>query len=118
MPEEEDKENKIKKNNNNVINYLKAPDLWPRDIYKNPEFDKTINDLRLINGKICQIISFYDALGKDIKDDEFDDIKKTIENEKKKNDAETGDVNEESNDGEDDNSNENPSDSESSKRDD
>ena len=80
---EQDKENKIKNNNNNVIGYLKAQDFWPKEIYINPDFDNALNKLRLINAKVCQIISFYEALGMDIKDDEFEDIKKAIENEKK-----------------------------------
>ena len=73
---EEDKEVKIKKNNNNVINYLKSPDLWPKDKYINSDFDKILNDLKLFNVKICQIIYLYEVLGKDIKDNEFENIKK------------------------------------------
>ena len=73
---EEDKENKIKKNNNNVINYFKSADLWPKDKYINSDFDKILNDLKLFNVKICQIIYLYEVLGKDIKDNEFENIKK------------------------------------------
>ena len=73
---EEDKENKIKKNNNNVINYLKSPDLWPKDKYINSDFDKILNDFKSFNVKICQIVYLYETLGKDINDNEFDNIKK------------------------------------------
>ena len=75
---EEDKENKIKKNNNNVINYFKAPDLWPKDKYINSDFDGILNDFKLFNVKICQIVYLYKTLGKDINDNEFDNIKKMI----------------------------------------
>ena len=64
--DKEDKEKKIKNNNNNLINYLKASDLW-RDIYDHPDFNKNLNELRDINVKINQIIPLYEVLGKDIK---------------------------------------------------
>lgn len=37
---EEDKENKIKLNNNNIVNYLKPKDLWDRDVYEDEYFKR------------------------------------------------------------------------------
>lgn len=71
---EEDKENKIKNNHNNVVIYLKASDLWNKDIYEDQDFNKNINELILINAPINQIISLYEYLGKDIENDYFEDI--------------------------------------------
>ena len=79
---EEDKEKKIKSNLNNVINYLNAPDLWDKNIYDNPDFIINLNQLKLINAHINQIIDLYDKLGKDIEDDFCNDVIKQIENEK------------------------------------
>ena len=77
---EEDKENKLKNNRNNVLNYLKAPDLWRKDIYEDQDFNKNLIELKSINAPINQIISLYECLGKDIENNYFDDIKKEIDN--------------------------------------
>ena len=81
--EKEDKEKKIKNNRNNIVNYLKASDFW-RDIYDHPDFNKNLNELRDINAKISQIIPLYEALGKDIKDTDYDDVRTQIEKENEK----------------------------------
>lgn len=81
---EEDKEKKIKSNLNNVINYLKSSDLWDKNIYENKDFNINLNNLKLINAHINQIIYLYENLGKDIEDNFFDDVKKQIEKEKEK----------------------------------
>ena len=75
---EEDKEKKIKSNRNNVVNYLKSSDLWKEDIYNSEDFNKTLNELKLINAQINQIIQLYEILGKDIEDNFIDDIKEEI----------------------------------------
>ena len=80
---EEDKENKIKSNCNNVVNYLKVPDFWDKDIYIDKDFDNNLNELKLINSKINQIISLYEFLGKDIESNFCEDVKKYIEEESK-----------------------------------
>jgi len=80
---EEDKENKIKSNRNNLVNYLKASDLWSNDIYSNNDFDKYLNELKLINASISQILGLYEALGKDIEDNFYDDVRGKIYNEEK-----------------------------------
>jgi len=75
---EDDKENKIKSNRNNIINYLKAPDLWNKDIDDKQTFYSNLNELKQINAQINQIIPLYELLGKDIADNFFDEVKKMI----------------------------------------
>ena len=75
---EDDKENKIKSNRNNLINYLKAPDLWNKDIDDMQTFYLNLNELKSINAQINQIISLYEFLGKDIEDNFFDEVKKML----------------------------------------
>ena len=82
---EEDKENKIKSNRNNLVNYLRTSDLWKSDIYDNEDFSKNLNELKSINAQINQIIDLYVVLGKDIEDDYFDDVKEKIKKENSKN---------------------------------
>ena len=45
---EKDKENKIKLNRKNLIDYLKSPDLWDIKVYKNENFNSNLNELKLI----------------------------------------------------------------------
>ena len=78
---EEDKEKKINSNRNNLINYLKGTDLWNSDIYSNDDFNKNLNELKLFNVQISQIISLYEVLGKDIEDNFCEDVKVQIEKE-------------------------------------
>ena len=92
--DKEDKEKKIKNNHNNLVNYLKAPDLW-KDIYKDHDFNKNLNELRDFNAKISQSIPLYEALGKDIKDNEDDDVKAKADEKSEKDEEE----NNESDDG-------------------
>ena len=82
---EEDKENKIKSNHNNIVNYLKSSDLWKKDIYDNEDFNKNLDELKSINAHINQIISLYEVLGNDIEDNFCDDVKEQINKEKSKN---------------------------------
>ena len=71
---------KIKSNRNNIINYLKSPDLWNKNIYDDAQnFYLNLNELKTIKAKINQIIPLYEFLGKDIEDNYFDDIKKMSE---------------------------------------
>jgi hypothetical protein len=80
---EEDKENKIKLNKYNVVKFLKASDLWNSDIYNNNEFNKNLNELKLLNPQINQIISVYEALGKDIEPNFVKDVLKEKEKNEK-----------------------------------
>ena len=76
-----DKENKIKGNQNNMVNYLDIPDIWDKSIYNNENFKKELDNLKKINAKINQIIYLYDFLGDNINNDYFQDVKKVIEKE-------------------------------------
>jgi hypothetical protein len=82
--QEEDKENKIKANLDNVVNYLNEPDLWNKEIYDDIDFYKNLSKLKLINIHINQIVSLYEYLGKDIDYNFFDDVKNIIEEENAK----------------------------------
>ena len=75
---------KIKKNCNNVINYLRAVDLWESYIYENEFFEQNLNELKQFNVQINQILPLYDFLGKDIEDNFCDDVNTQIENEESK----------------------------------
>ena len=90
---EEDKEKKIKTNRNNLINYLKAVDLWEKDICENEGFIKNLNELKLIGAQIKHSISLYEYLGKDIDKKFFDDVKEKIKQRKPV--ADVGDVDDE-----------------------
>jgi hypothetical protein len=78
--QEEDKENKIKSNQNNIVNYLKSTDLWKCDI-NDDSFINDLNELKSINIHINQIIALYDYLGKDIVDNYFEDVEQKIKSE-------------------------------------
>jgi hypothetical protein len=82
---EENKENKIKANLDNVVNYLIAPDLWNKEIYEDIDFYKNLlKQLKLINIHINQIVPLYEYLGKDIDNYFFDEVKNIIEEENTK----------------------------------
>ncbi len=78
---ENDKENNIKGNENNLINYLDIPDIWNKAILINKNFHNELNNLKNLDIRINQTIPFYDCLGEDIDDNYFMDIKKAIEQE-------------------------------------
>ncbi len=82
LSQEKDKKNKIQSNHNNLINYLKSSELWEKEIYDHPDFNKNLIELKLWNIQINQAIPLYDYLGKDFENDFFEDAKKRIENEK------------------------------------
>ena len=71
---EEDKMNKISNNYNNIISYFNHPDLWEENIYYNEKFHTNLNELRMLDITINQIIPFYKVLGNNIEEDFFDDI--------------------------------------------
>ena len=76
-----DKENKIRGNQNNMVNYFDIPDIWDKSIYNNENFKKELDNLKKINVKINQIVYLYDFLGDNINDDYFQDVKKVIKKE-------------------------------------
>ena len=59
---EKDKENKIKLNNKNIIDYLKQSDLWNSEIFKNEKFNENLDELKLCNIQINNIMLLYDFL--------------------------------------------------------
>ena len=63
--QEDDKENKIKNNCNNIINYLKSQDLWNREVYCHKDFNKNINELKSLDIQINQIVFLYEFLEED-----------------------------------------------------
>ena len=75
---EEDKENKIKSNRKNILNYLKAEDLWDKNKYRDEKFNENLNQLKNINIQINHILCLVD-----IKDEDTSDIKKYIKNKEK-----------------------------------
>ena len=77
--QENDKENKIKQNNNNIVNYLKSTDLWKNDI-NDDSFINDLNEFKSINIHINQIISLYEYLGKEFDETYFEDVKEKIKN--------------------------------------
>ena len=79
---EKDKENNIRQNENNVINYFDIPDIWDSTISSMSNFKEELNNLKQLNIKINQIVSFYDLLGEDITPKYFEDVKKEVEREK------------------------------------
>ena len=81
---EEDKNKKIKINTNNIMKYLKSPDFWTKDILNDDKFNKNFNELKSMNFKINQIIYLYEALGKDIEKNFFEDVIRKIKEEKEK----------------------------------
>ena len=63
---EEDKDKKIKTNQKNIVNYLKALDLWDKNIYNDKKFSENINELKNINIQINHFLSLIDIQEEDI----------------------------------------------------
>ena len=85
LEDDKNKEKKIKKNCNNVINYLRAVDLWESYIYENEFFEQNLNELKQFNINISQTISLYEILGRDIDDNFCEEEQKMLEEEEHKN---------------------------------
>ena len=79
---ENDKEKNILLNENNIINYFDIPDIWESTISSMSNFKEELNNLKQLNIKINQIVSFYDLLGDDINAKYFEEVKKEDEREK------------------------------------
>jgi len=79
---EKDKENKIKLNHKNLFDYLKSPDLWDNKKYKNENFNKQFNELKLCNIQINQIIWLYNYLIGNEEINVFKEIEEYIKNKK------------------------------------
>ena len=74
---EKDKDNKIKANKKNLINYLNVEDLWEKDIYKDNRFNRDLNELKKFNFPMNKIIWLYDYLVEE--EEEEEDYIKEIE---------------------------------------
>ncbi len=85
---ENDKENNVKGNQNNIINYFDIQDIWQKTVYDDKEFSKELNNLKKAKIKVNQIIPLYDYLGDDINDNYFIDVQKAIEREEEIKNAE------------------------------
>jgi hypothetical protein len=81
--EDDSKKNeKIKKNRNNIVNYLRESDLWKSNIYEDNNFNENLNELKSFNIQINQIIPLYEILGdEDIPKDFCEEIENEIQNE-------------------------------------
>ena len=75
---EKDKENKIKSNSKNLIDYLKSPDLWDENIYKKEKFNENLNDLKILKIQVNQILWLYNYLVGNKEIDEFKIMEETI----------------------------------------
>ena len=65
LSKEKNKENKIKNNTNNIINYLNIPDIWNKKILDMKEFDKELEGLENLNVQLNQVLSLYEELGEE-----------------------------------------------------
>jgi len=79
---EKDKENNIKQNENNIINYLNIIDIWDITTYSKENFKEELNNLKQLKIKMNQIISLYDFLVDDINIKYFEDVQKELDKEK------------------------------------
>ena len=79
LEEDKNKEKKIQMNRNNLVNYLRAHDLWNNEIYDNEDFNNNLNELKQFNVQINQIIPLYKFLVTDIEDNFCEDVKTQIE---------------------------------------
>ena len=80
LSKEKNKENKIKKNKNNIKNYLEIEDLWEKNFFKKNENNKLLQILKILDIKINNIIPFYDICFSDAYKNYFDDVKDELKN--------------------------------------
>ena len=78
---EEDKENKIKNNHKNIINYLNVPDLWDKKSYNDDKFVENLNKLKAIKIQVNQILSLYNYLTDNEEENFCEEIEDYILNE-------------------------------------
>ena len=60
--DEKDKENKIKGNKKNLMNYLNVADLWDKGTFKDNKFNSDLGILKKFNIQVNKIIWLYDFL--------------------------------------------------------
>ena len=77
---EKDKENNIKQNENNLINYFDILDLWDITTFSKENFKEELNNIKQLNIKVN--LSLYDVLVDDINSQYFEEVQKEIDKEK------------------------------------
>ena len=82
---DKDKENKIKQNKNNIVNYLNISDLWDRVVIDSIGFNEELLEIKKFNLQTNQILKLYELLGGDINEDEFDKVKEEIKKDEEMN---------------------------------
>ena len=75
LSKESNKEKKIKKNENNIKNYLEIEDLWNEDFYKKNEFYQELKKLKNLNIKVKNVVPFYEKCFNNMLKNSFDDVK-------------------------------------------
>ena len=87
LSKEKNKSNKIKLNENNIINYLNIQDIWDKNIYEMKDFMDELDELKNLNIQLNQVIYLYEILRPENNEEFFKDvieqIKKNEEMEKK-----------------------------------
>ena len=94
---EKEKEQKIKNNSNNIVNYLNIKDVWIDILTNKNEFKEELKEIKKLKIQINQILAIYELLTDNKEEEEkyYDDVIK--ESEKRKNEREGGDQDEEKN---------------------
>ena len=85
--DEKDKVKRIKSNRKNIVDYLKGKDLWETSIYKDPGFEKNLEEIKSLNIKINEILWLYYYLINNKEEgfeDEVKEYKKKLEEEEKR----------------------------------
>ena len=95
LSEEKNKENKIKKNKNNIINYLDIPDIWKNKINKKNEFKDELNQIKKLKIQLNQISHLSEIIGEDIDKNYLLDVLQEI---KKREDEKKAQMQENAND--------------------
>ena len=87
---EKEKEQKIKNNSNNIVNYLNIKDIWIDILTNRKEFKEELKEIKKLKIQINQILAIYELLTDNKEEEEkyYDDVLKEIE--KRKNEEEDG----------------------------
>ena len=80
---EKDKENKIKKNNNNIVNYFNIKDIWFDIPMNKPEFRKELKSIKNLNIQINQILNVYKSLYDENDKNVIEEVEEEIKTRKK-----------------------------------
>ena len=78
---EKEKNQKIKNNQNNVVNYLNIKDIWIDIITSKNEFKEELREIKKMKIQINQILAIYELLTDDKDEDKnyYDDVRNEIE---------------------------------------